>query len=183
MILRLLDRRLGPDPKDFVTSGLKVLMELVTDIGLPNWVFDLVLVEDKTMANLNGQFRDKDDVTDVLSFSYLLENGLGKCDLEAGNFGAKTDLWVDPLAKSLIGNGKIEIGEVVLAPSFIKSRCLEKGWSVESQIPLLVVHGSLHLMGWDHQNKEEARAMKELEKTYLTGCGLPHPLQNEERLD
>jgi len=183
MILKLIDRRLRPDSLDSVTSRLEVLASLVAEIGQPFWSFDLVLVEDDAMTDLNGQFRGKDGVTDVLSFSYLLEDGPGECDLGAGLCGARHDLWIDPLATTESSSEETQIGEVILAPSFVESRCRQRQWSVENEFPLLVVHGALHLLGWDHQDEEETRSMRDLEAKFLARCDFSHPLQNEERLN
>ncbi len=183
MISRLLDRRSPPNCEDQVVHQLDLFSRLVADLGCPHWVFDLVLVEDEAMARLNYQFRGKQEVTDVLSFSYLLEGGPSACDLSRGQGGAFLDLWVDPLAVTGHDGESPQIGEVILAPCFITTRCRQRRWTVEDEFPLLVVHGGLHLLGWDHQNDGQTKAMRDLEQKYLATCGLPHPLRQEERLN
>ncbi len=182
MISRLVDRRLKFDDQDLVVQQLGLLGDLVAPLGHPQWAFDLVLVEDEAMTELNGQYRDKDGVTDVLSFSYLLQEGAGPCDLKAAEGGAFHDLWIDPFSQAGLEENLQQIGEIILAPSFVKHRCQQRGWPLVEELPLLVVHGSLHLLGWDHQNEKETRAMRELEQKYLTACGLTHPLLPEERV-
>ncbi len=129
----------------------------VAPLGRPEWAFDL---------------------TDVLSFSGLEEVGAGPPDLAAGQAGAGTDLWLDPLhADDPVGMGEISgVGEIILAPDFIARRCAAQGWPLEKEIPMLVVHGCLHLLGWDHEEEERGRAMRRLESERLAACGLEHPL-------
>ena len=180
MIPRLVERRHRPPTNDLVLEQLRVFEALVEELGQPRWTFDLVLVEDDAMANLNSKFRSRTSVTDVLSFSYLQEQGEGPCDLSTGVLGAGVDLWVDSLAESPDGDGLTEIGEVVLAPNFITSRCLDQGWSVVEEFPMLVVHGALHLLGWDHMDEKEAEAMRNLEEKFLQSNGLIHPLKSRK---
>jgi len=149
--------------------------EWVGPLGRPDWSFDLVLVDDAVMQDLNARFRGKDAVTDVLSFSALEDAGPGDPDLQAGQAGAYGDLWLDPLQPADPGG----VGEIILAPDFIVRRCRQKGWPLEKEIPMLVVHGCLHLLGWDHEETEQARAMRRLEAERLAACGLDHPLDVE----
>lgn len=172
------------------TAALKV-QEILEDaaawcdgLGDANWCFELALVSNQQMRELNGRFRGRHRVTDVLSFggqlfsedqlsSRGLEDDRGGCpDLSQGVAGAYADLWLD----TTVPQEPPTVGEVVLAPDFILDRCREKRWPLAEEIPMLVVHGCLHLLGWDHKEKEQGRAMQELEKLRLEACGLPHPL-------
>lgn len=181
MIPTLIDQRFQPNSEDLVVRQMDTYLKLMADLGGLEWSFNLVLVEDEAMADLNSQFRGKDGVTDVLSFSYLLETGQGPCSLKSGQRGAFQDLWIDPMAMADTDADGLQIGEVILAPAFVASRCEERLWSVEDEFPLLVVHGGLHLLGWDHRDEAETRAMQDIELKYLANCGLGHPLRNEER--
>ncbi len=182
MIPRLVERRHLPEVKNLVLSQMGIYEKMVADLGQPDWAFDLVFIEDDAMANLNSQFRSRASVTDVLSFSYLKQEGKGDCVLPVGLNGAPVDLWLDPLAEPGFQGQPVQVGEVVLAPGFITSRCQRQNWSVEDEFPLLVVHGALHLLGWDHQDQDEAVAMRDLEEKLLLACGLSHPLRSPEEL-
>ena len=173
MILTLVERRVGPDGTSaaFHAGSWDRLQRLAGELGRPDWGVDLVLVDDHTMVQLNRDYRAADGVTDVLSFSYLEESGVGEPGLERGRRGAYCDLW----PSSLPGDGAV--GELVLAPAFIAARCRENGWPLAEEIPLLVVHGCLHLLGWDHPDDTLTAAMRDLEQTILAGEGLPHPLR------
>lgn len=54
------------------------------------------------------------------------------------------------------------LGELVLCPQVLKRQAKENGWSVEKEIDLMLIHGFLHLLGFDHEKslKEERRMMK-----------------------
>jgi probable rRNA maturation factor len=180
VILRLVERRtepvsLGPswEPESFRTG---LLSRLTAGLGRPDWGCDVVLVNDEVMAGLNQEFRNVSGVTDVLSFSYLQNTGEGEAVLQGGQGHAQADLWLDSLATDQDKGQTQVVGEVVLAPRFIVDRCAERGWPENREIPLLVVHGVLHILGWDHRNEGETKDMREIEAGILAGEGLPHPL-------
>ncbi len=172
MILELIERR----GEDRFRTGCWVdegripppLAEALAGLGGQDWPANLVLADDGTVAAMNGRYRNREGVTDVLSFSYLLAEGRGDPDLRAGNRGAACDLWRE--------SPPDVVGEVILAPDFVARRCLREGWSVGTEFTLLVIHGCLHLLGWDHGEPEMARTMRGLETELLGGMGMSHPL-------
>lgn len=173
MILTLVDRRRDGSeiPPEFRGDRWRQLQRLVAHAGGPAWPVDVVLVDDAEMAGLNERFRAQDRVTDVLSFSYLEETGAGAPDLSAGASIAAVDLWLSG------GPADETVGELVLAPAFVARRCAAREWSLAAEIPLLIVHGCLHLLGWDHADKASGQAMREQEAILLAEEGLPHPLR------
>lgn len=184
MILALVDRRRDPSPPPLEAVGAPwtVLAELAGALGLSEWRLDLVLVDDDEMTALNRDYRGVAEPTDVLSFSYLAAGDAGAVGagpapaavLGAGERGARRELWLDAAEA---GDGPAALaGEVVLAPGFISGRCRERGWAFDHEMALLVVHGCLHILGWEHDHAADRRAMMELETAVLRGCGLPHPL-------
>ncbi len=172
MILELIERR----GADRLRTGCWVdegtippsLAEALAGLGGGDWPVNLVLADDDTVAAMNARYRGTDGVTDVLSFSYLLAEGRGAPDLEAGDRGAARDLWRE--------SPPDVVGEVILAPDFVVGRCRREGWPVETEFTLLVVHGCLHLLGWEHGEPDMARAMRGLETELLRGMGMSHPL-------
>jgi probable rRNA maturation factor len=148
---------------------------LASLVGLTEWSVEYALVEDQEMQELNRQFRDKNAVTDVLSFGSLLETGDGTPVLAAGQGGAFHDLWLDP-----IDGAVSEMGQIIMAPAFIEDRCAERGWDPDAELLLLMAHGLLHLLGWDHQDDASRRAMVARETELLAHCGIPHPIREGE---
>lgn len=144
-------------------------------VGLPDWTVEFVLVDDHEMQELNRRFRNKDAVTDVLSFPELLATGDGPAHLPAACGEAFCDLWRDPLD----GPGAV-VGEIVMAPGFIEDRCQVSGWDPASEFLLLMVHGLLHLVGWDHPDGPSMQAMRERETGLLARRGLLHPMRDEK---
>jgi probable rRNA maturation factor len=60
------------------------------------------------------------------------------------------------------------IGDVVLCPAVAARNAEEHGVSFEDEVALLIVHGILHLLGWDHAEDEEAERMEARERELLT---------------
>lgn len=109
----------------------------------------IALADDATLQSLNRQFRDKDKPTNVLSFP--------------------TDA-SDPL-----GSG--QLGDIALALQTLKREAAEQGKSLRRHLLHLVVHGALHLLGYDHERPGQARRMEALEREILAGLGQPDPYQ------
>jgi probable rRNA maturation factor len=92
----------------------------------------LVLTGDDQVHALNRQFRDVDAPTDVLSFP-------------AGD--------VDP------DTGRLYLGDVIISLPRAQAQAQAEGHSLEDELRLLVVHGALHLLGYDHADEQEQVAM------------------------
>ncbi len=175
MKLQRIDRALpGWRPAGTVTE---VQDRMASRLGCADWTVELVWVDDDEIRRLNRDFRGKDVVTDVLSFSDLADAGTGAPDLGAGVAGARCDLWCETFASPEDGS----VGEIVMAAAFIHERCLKRGWDPDDEIAMLTVHGLLHVLGWDHQDEDEERGMRDLEQEHLAACGRPHPLRCEGR--
>jgi len=102
--------------------------------------FELLLVGDEEMREINREFRNIDKTTDVLSFP----------------------LEPTPMEESL--------GSVVINLDLAKSVALDLGHSLEDEAVLLLVHGILHLRGYDHEL--DSGEMRELEADYLKQLGV-----------
>ena len=104
----------------------------------------VVFVGPEKMQELNREHRGKDSVTDVLSF----------------------ECCKDPEMK-----GKIEIeplGEVVICPSYVEEQAKLNENIFQKELSFVLIHGILHLLGYDHEKgEEEARAMEEKQSGYL----------------
>lgn len=103
----------------------------------------IALVDDEEMAELNGRYRDKEGPTDVLSFP---------CD--------------DPCAVVAPGE-PVALGDVVIAPDVAVRQASELGHTVEEELNTLLVHGVLHLLGYDHVADDDAEAMQARQQALL----------------
>lgn len=103
----------------------------------------IALVEIEEMTELNERYRGKSGPTDVLSFP---------CD--------------DPCA--VVGPEEpVALGDVVIAPEIAVRQAAELDHTVEEELNLLLVHGVLHLLGYDHESDQDAAAMQARERVLL----------------
>ncbi len=102
------------------------------------------VVDLEEMANLNERYRGVAGATDVLSFS---------CD--------------DPCAVE--SDEPITLGDVIVAPEVAERQAVEYGHTVEEELNLLLVHGVLHLLGYEHDTDEQAGVMQARERALLAG--------------
>ena len=112
----------------------------------------LLFVDETEMSSYNGRFLDRDGPTDVLAFP-----------VEELLPGVTPD--TDPHGPPLM------LGDVVIAPSYVRRQADEHGVSFEDEIALMVTHGILHLLGYDHIDDEEAERMEERERQLLAKVG------------
>lgn len=115
----------------------------------------VTFVYDEEIQKLNKETRGIDEVTDVLSFPNL-DEVFGKT-INAKNFPDD----VNP------ENHKVDIGDVVINLNRAQEQAGSFGHSLTREISYLMVHGLLHLMGYDHIDKLDASLMRAQEETVL----------------
>src|SRR5947207_15795210 len=111
--------------------------------GIKEANVSLAFVDNPTIHRLNKQFLDHDEPTDVLSFPL---SGPGAKALE---------------------------GEVVIGAEVARAQAADRGHDEQAELALYVVHGLLHLCGYDDTTPAAARRMRERERHYLQVLGLP----------
>lgn len=109
------------------------------------------LVDAKEGRALNRHYRGRDYATNVLSFPADLPEGLPE--------GVRLPL----------------LGDLVLCAPVVAREAREQGKPLAAHYAHLTVHGTLHLLGWDHGNDVEADAMEQLEREILAGLGIDDP--------
>lgn len=119
---------------------------------------ELVFDSETEMKELNFAQRGIDSATDVLSFPTL--------------DGIKNRLLMPEDCKTEMENNYIFIGSIVLCEDRVKAQAKEYGHSEERERTYLIIHGLLHLFGFDHMNKEDKREMREKEKDILALLGI-----------
>ncbi len=137
------------------TTLLLELAEMVLSAeGYPQGTtVDITTVDDDAMADLNRRHLGVDGATDVLSFP--LEQ------LEPGHVPQRSS-----------DDAPVHLGDIVLAPDYIARQAERLAVEVAHEHALLVVHGLLHLMGWDHADDSEAEAMEAREADLLARIGV-----------
>jgi probable rRNA maturation factor len=111
--------------------------------------------DDAEVQALNAGYRQKDKPTNVLSFPMI----------EA-----------DLLEQIAVGGGETLLGDIVLAHGVCAREAADKVVPIETHAIHLVVHGTLHLLGYDHETgDEDAEEMEEVERRALASLGIADP--------
>ena len=120
---------------------------------------DVTIVDSETIRQINAEQRDKDMVTDVLSFPML--------DFYNGEWPEDVEFDRNPEDNSLF------LGDMILNYDRACAQAEEYGHSVERECGFLTVHSMLHLVGYDHERSEEERRLqREHEESVLRSLGL-----------
>ncbi len=112
--------------------------------GLAGSEVSLSIVDDREMHELNLRYRNVDRTTDVLSFPLEEERPKGPCLL----------------------------GDIVVSAPKARQQAEEYGHSLLREMSFLVVHGTLHLLGYDHMTPEEDLEMQRLQEDVLAALGI-----------
>ena len=120
----------------------KIVQKILRILSIPHANLDVSFVGNTTIRKLNKKFRRIDRSTDVLSFPILTSR-------EARE-------------------GKSFLGDLVISLPTVKRQAKEYRKTFKEELYFLIVHGILHLLGYDHEkSKSQARAMRRLEKKIL----------------
>ena len=112
----------------------------------PNYEVDVSLVDEKTIQDINRDYRHVDRVTDVISFAFE--------DDESPN-------------SVILGDVPRMLGEIFICVPRALEQAKEIGNSEERELSFLFVHGLLHLLGYDHMKKEDEEIMFPLQEKIL----------------
>ena len=115
----------------------------------PTSELSLLFTDDAHIKTLNAQWRGKDKPTNVLSFPA---------------FDVGTDDTLPPM-----------LGDIVLARETIVGEAALENKPLEHHLTHLIVHGLLHLLGFDHETEDEAEEMEALERVVLAKLAIPDP--------
>ena len=114
----------------------------------------ILLTDDAQIQALNSEYRQLDKPTNVLSFAARDEDS--------------------PLPP----DGPILLGDVIIAYQTAEREARDEGKSFADHLSHLVVHGVLHLLGYDHMADDEAEEMESLERSILAALGVPDPYKD-----
>lgn len=115
----------------------------------PSATLTVRFVDEAEMSSLNMQFRGRHGPTNVLSFPFEAPPGL-------------------PEARD-------EIGDIVVCVPLVQSEAISQGKSLGDHFAHLIVHGVLHLHGYDHQEQDTADIMEALETAVLASLNIADP--------
>ena len=114
------------------------------------------LADDDEVRRLNAHYRGKDKPTNVLSFPMI-----------------QPDL-LDTVTRNS-DDGEVLLGDIVLAHGVCAGEAADKGVTLAEHVTHLIVHGTLHLLGYDHQGDGDADRMEAIERDVLAGLGIADP--------
>jgi len=115
----------------------------------------IVLADDAFVQGLNREYRDRDEPTNVLSFA------------AAGEGAPPTDLTDMPVL----------LGDIIVAYETTAAEAAGQGKALADHLSHLVVHGMLHLLGYDHQVDADADVMETLEAEVLAALHIANPYE------
>lgn len=156
-----MDITISYDKETFKNKELEDLIHLVLNKGAElqqvseNAEISVLICDATLIQELNCQYRHIDAPTDVLSFA--LNEGMAGVTLEEENM----------------------LGDIVINIDRAIEQAKEYRHSKEREMAYLAVHGFLHILGYDHYELEEKKAMRQAEETILSACGLQRIIINE----
>jgi len=140
----------------FSQKVLETVFRKLPDIVKEPVEVAILLADDEALQELNKSWRGKDRPTNVLSFP------------------APKDLRPYP-------GQPLFLGDLALSFSTLEREAREQSKTFEQHAAHLLIHGTLHLLGFDHETEEEAKIMEELEVQILADMGIPDPYNEEDR--
>ena len=141
----------------------------------PGWdrtgeiLLSVSFIDEEEMSRLNGRYMGEDYPTDVLSFPIHASDGVFSCPPD--------------LPECLLG-------DIMICPAKVLENASEAGHSPLRELSLVLVHGLLHLFGWDHETEKKRLEMWEVQKRYrdrveryLASGGEAGAKAQQERMD
>ena len=105
-----------------------------------DYYLSLLIANDKIIKEINKEYRNKDSATDVISFAYNETENVGPMNV---------------------------MGDIIISIERVKEQAKEYGHSKEREFYYVLCHGILHLLGYDHIEKEDKKIMREREEKIL----------------
>ena len=125
----------------------KVVSTILDQEKMSNCVINLRLLNDKEMKKLNMQFRQKDKTTNVLSFPN------------------------DDISVKQTKN----IGDIAISIEYVKTEAKKEGKTFDDHVIHMLTHGVYHILGYDHENNENAMIMENKEIQTLKKINIGNP--------
>ena len=117
----------------------------------PEVEMGLLITDDETVRGLNKEYRGIDETTDVLSFA-----------LTEGGADTDSPVFVTP------PDGLLHLGEVIVSYPRAAKQARENHHAIEKEVALLVIHGTLHLLGHEHHEPTREQKIRALQERILS---------------
>lgn len=125
----------------------ELLINICNDEKLGDGEFNIIIVDNKKIQDINREYRNIDKVTDVISFA--LEDD-----------------------KTIKLDNYRMLGDIYICIEKAKEQAIEYGHSFKRELSFLAVHGLLHLLGYDHMTKEDEEVMFSKQEEVLSKYGI-----------
>ena len=119
----------------------------------------IIISDNKTIKDLNLRYRGLDEITDVLSFSTIHQGIYYGVNPPKGEF---------PIDFPNPGGSLEPVGEVIISYPQAKRQAIEANIPINEEVVTLLVHGTLHIFGFDHENKNDEKIMADKQNAILT---------------
>ena len=140
-----------PDASSIERWVQQVLLQQLDNTPLPE--VSIQIVDEAGISELNETYRHKSGPTNVLSFPFEAPPGLPEEEAQA------------------------LLGDIVICAQVVAQEAQQQNKSLQAHWAHMVVHGVLHLLGYDHLNDAEAEQMESLEVQLLNELAFPNPYQ------
>jgi probable rRNA maturation factor len=150
------------DLDDLTDLSLRISKQIFNQLGLSKYVssieFSVTLTDNQSIQKINLQYLSKDKPTNVLSFPIqeISENNFDKLEVH---------------------DGFVALGDIIFAYGILKDESLRDGKIFHDHFAHLLVHGVLHLLGYDHEHPLEATRMEKLEVDILSKFNINSPYE------
>lgn len=125
-------------------SELKeLLVNVAKDEGLENILFNVIIIDNSRIREINREYRNIDRETDVISFALEDDKTFNLQEIRV-------------------------LGDIYISIDKARSQALEYGHSFKRELSFLAIHGFLHLLGYDHMEKEEEEIMFKKQEEVLS---------------
>ncbi len=148
----------------------KFAKKLLEAVGRKDLELSLVFTDDETIKALNREWRQKDKPTDVLSFPQ---------DFPDRSFRRDSNTPEEDLKGALeqCKNCRV-LGDIVISVDTARRQAEDFGWSLEDELKRLILHGFVHLLGFDHEKSSfDEERFRRLEELLLDRIGHGKPLK------
>jgi probable rRNA maturation factor len=141
-VINLLDEKIDEldNLKDF-------LYKVCEDEKLGNVIFNVIIVDNKKIHEINKKYRGIDRPTDVISFALEDDHSFNRKDIRV-------------------------LGDIYISIDKVRSQSEEYGHSFKRELYFLSIHGLLHLLGYDHMKKEDEEVMFKKQEEVLSRYGI-----------
>ena len=153
----------GDQPFDWAPLARRAATAAIAESTFPDLAdserpveISITLTGDEEVRTLNAKWRGKDKPTNVLSFPMADERDL---------------------SRTTVADSELLLGDIILARGVCEAEAAEKGVSVADHAAHLLVHGTLHLLGYDHGVERDATNMEAREIRALARIGITNPYE------